>query len=76
MGIVVVAVLAVALIAGGVFFFLNGTSLLKKTDNYGKIVAELTAETPDELDKELQALDLGVDIDSEFTEIDSDLSSL
>lgn len=73
--LVVVAVLAAGLIAGGVYAFLNGTNLLKKADNYAKITEELTAETPDELDRELQALDLG-DIDSEFSSIDTDLSSL
>lgn len=73
--LVVVAVLAAGLIAGGVYAFLNGTGFLKKTNDYANLAAELTAETPDELDKELQSLDLG-DLEKEFADIDADLSSL
>ena len=74
-GIVVVVVLAVALIAGGVYAFFNGTSFLKKAKDYSKLTVGLAAEIPDELDKELQSLDLG-GVDSEFADIDRDLSSL
>ena len=74
-GVLVVAVLAVGLIAGGVYAFLNGTGFLKKTNEYANLAAELSAETPDELDKEIQNLDLG-DLDREFADLEVEIGSL
>ena len=76
-GIVLVAVLAVGLIAGGVYWVLNSSKLLKNADTYTRTTAALSsASTPDELDAELNALDVGTSVDSDFADIDADLSSL
>ena len=76
-GIVLVAVLAVGLIAGGVYWVLNSSKLLKNADTYTKTAAALSsASSPEELDAELNSLDVGMSVDSDFTAIDQDLGSL
>ena len=76
---VLLGVVVVLLVVAGIYYLLQNKGTLDKTNNYIQQntteVDESSSATPEELDQDLKAIDLG-DVDADFAEVNSDVDGL